>query len=94
MPFTERAQVPARTVVIVTYNHPNREPAEYLGYEPGPWNVHLVGDVTGTNGIRPAIHQAPPFDLTPRSCKSSPTVSHLLTLILRKTINNDCHLKR
>jgi len=59
VPFTERVRaVPARTVVIVTYNHPNREPAEYLGYEPGPWNVHLVGDVTGTNGIRPAIHQA------------------------------------
>ena len=59
VPFTERVRtVPARTVVLVTYNHPNREPAEYLAYEPGPWNVHLVGDVTGTNGIRPAIHQA------------------------------------
>ena len=59
VPFTERVRaVPARTVVLVTYNNPNREPAEYLAYEPGPWNVHLVGDVTGTNGIRPAIHQA------------------------------------
>jgi 2,4-dienoyl-CoA reductase-like NADH-dependent reductase (Old Yellow Enzyme family) len=60
VPFTERVRtVPARTVVIVTYNHPNREPAEYLavGHE-APWNVHLVGDVTGSNGIRPAIHQA------------------------------------
>jgi hypothetical protein len=60
VPFTERVRtVPARTVVIVTYNHPNREPAEYLAdSREAPWNVHLVGDVTGSNGIRPAIHQA------------------------------------
>ena len=24
----------------------------------GPWTTHLLGDVTGTNGILPAIHQA------------------------------------
>ena len=60
VPFTERVRtIPARTVVIVTYNHPNREPAEYLADgTDAPWNVHLVGDVTGSNGIRPAIHQA------------------------------------
>ena len=60
MPFTERVRaLPARTVVLVTYNHPNRE----LGRVPrrrnaDPWNLHLIGDVTGTNGILPAIHQA------------------------------------
>ena len=60
MPFTERVHaLPARTVVLVTYNHPNRELAEYLDEIDGPtWRVHLVGDVTGTNGILPAIHQA------------------------------------
>jgi 2,4-dienoyl-CoA reductase-like NADH-dependent reductase (Old Yellow Enzyme family) len=60
VPFTERVRaVPARTVVLVTYNHPNRELAEYLdALDTRPWRVHLVGDVTGTNGILPAIHQA------------------------------------
>jgi 2,4-dienoyl-CoA reductase-like NADH-dependent reductase (Old Yellow Enzyme family) len=60
VPFTERARtVAARTVVLVTYNHPNRELAEYLTEEAGSaTRIHLVGDVTGTNGIRPAIHQA------------------------------------
>ena len=60
VPFTERVRaLPARTVVLVTYNHPNRELAEYLDALDGPpWRVHLVGDVTGTNGILPAIHQA------------------------------------
>ena len=60
VPFTERVRaLPARTVVLVTYNHPNRELAEYLEEIDGPtWRVHLVGDVTGTNGILPAIHQA------------------------------------
>ena len=59
VPFTERERVvPASTVVIVTYGHPNRELAEYLAEEGGSWSVHRVGDVTGTNGILPAIHQA------------------------------------
>lgn len=62
VPFTERLRsIPARTVVIVGYNHPNRELYEYL--TPGGINetntrIHLVGDVVGTNGIMPAIHQA------------------------------------
>lgn len=57
--FTDRVRtVPASTVVIVTYGHPNRELGEYLAVEPGPWTVHRVGDVTGTNGVLPAIHQA------------------------------------
>lgn len=58
--FTERVRaVPARTVVVVTYNQPNRELAEYLAADDDArWNTHLIGDVTGTNGILPAIHQA------------------------------------
>lgn len=59
VPFTKRVRtIAARTVVLVSYNHPNRELAEYLAADPGPWTVHHVGDVTGTNGIMPAIHQA------------------------------------
>ena len=38
-------------VIVATGSSPRRD-----GLPPVP--VHLVGDVTGTNGIRPAIHQA------------------------------------
>jgi len=59
VPFTERARtLPARSVVVVTYGHPNRELAEMLLEERGPWTVQQVGDVTGTNGVLPAIHSA------------------------------------
>ena len=59
VPFTERLRtVEARTVVLVSYGHPNRELPEYLAALDGPWTVHLIGDVTGSNGIMPAIHQA------------------------------------
>lgn len=55
--FTDRRRtVPARTVVIVTYGHPNRELGEHLRAADGAWNVHQIGDVTGTNGVMPAIH--------------------------------------
>lgn len=55
--FTERRRViPARTVVIVTHNQPNRELTGYL--DPADYGVHLVGDVNGTNGVMAAIHQA------------------------------------
>ena len=60
-PFTERVRsVPAGTVVLVTYNHPNRELAEHLAADSRKqsWSVHLIGDVTGTNGILASIHQA------------------------------------
>ncbi|MFM7536594.1 MAG: hypothetical protein ACKO91_12490, partial [Acidimicrobiales bacterium] len=58
VPFTERVRaLPARTVVLVTHGHPNRELAQWLR-EAGDRPVHLVGDVTGTNGILPAIHGA------------------------------------
>ncbi len=57
--FTERRRtIVASTVVIVTYGHPNRELGDWLAAEGGPWRVHQVGDVTGTNGVLPAIHQA------------------------------------
>ena len=59
VPFTERSRtIAANTVVLVTYNHPNRELANYLREEDGPWAVHLVGDVNGTNGILQAVHSA------------------------------------
>lgn len=57
--FTDRVRtLPAGTVVIVTYGSPNRELGDYLEERQGPWSLHRVGDVTGTNGVLPAIHQA------------------------------------
>jgi len=59
VPFTDRTRtLPAGTVVIVTYNHPNRDLVEALHDEAGPWTIHQVGDVAGTNGILAAIHSA------------------------------------
>lgn len=56
VPFTERRRViPAQTVVLVTYGHPNRDIAEYV---PEGVAYQLVGDVTGSNSIMAAIHQA------------------------------------
>jgi hypothetical protein len=53
--FTERRRrLPARTVVLVSFNEPNRAIAEALesdGYKP-----HLIGDVRGRNSIMTAIH--------------------------------------
>ena len=55
--FTERSRrIAARTVVLVSFNEPNRELAEDLardGYSP-----HLIGDVRGRNSIMTAIHAA------------------------------------
>jgi len=61
VPFTERIRIlEAKMVVVVTYNNPNRELAEYILKENPEMNdkVHLVGDVSGTNGVQAAIHQA------------------------------------
>ena len=61
VPFTERVRaVAAHTVVLVNHPQPNRELAEILvdHGRVGSRNVHLVGDVTGSNGLMPAIHQA------------------------------------
>ncbi len=55
--FTERARrLPARTVVIVGYNEPNRGLASELADKGVP--VHLIGDVRGRNSIMTAIHGA------------------------------------
>jgi 2,4-dienoyl-CoA reductase-like NADH-dependent reductase (Old Yellow Enzyme family) len=57
--FTDRVRtIEAAMVVIVSFAHPNRELGEYLQAEPGSFALHHVGDVTGTNGILPAIHGA------------------------------------
>jgi len=57
VPFTERERiVPASMVVIVSYGHPNREVAAVL--DDGTRPMHRIGDITGTNGILAAIHQA------------------------------------
>lgn len=57
--FTDRVRtIAASTVVLVSYGHPNRELGEYLRDTAAPWRIHHIGDVTGTNGVLPAIHQA------------------------------------
>ena len=54
--------VEADTVVIVSYHRCNSELADYLRTEMSgqtdtpPFNMHLVGDVNGTNSIMAAIH--------------------------------------
>jgi hypothetical protein len=59
VPFTERRRtIPANTVVLVTYNSPNRELSEALRDSGYTGRVHHVGDVTGTNTVMAAIHQA------------------------------------
>lgn len=54
--FTSRVRrIAARTVVIVTFNQPNRELVQTLN--PGNrYQVHMIGDVRGRNGIMNAIH--------------------------------------
>ena len=59
--YTERS-FEADTVVIVSYHDCNSELADYLQAEMSeqtdtpPVNLHLVGDVNGTNSIMAAIH--------------------------------------
>ena len=53
--FTERCRtLPARTIIIVGYNEPNRHLAEEL--EAAGISTHQIGDVQGRNNIRNAIH--------------------------------------
>jgi len=55
--FTDRARrLPAKTVIIVGYNEPNRGLAAELADSGVP--VHLIGDVRGRNSIMTAIHGA------------------------------------
>ena len=49
-------RLPADTVVMIGYNHPNRELAEALG-EDGP-PVYVVGDAAGSRTLRAAIKDA------------------------------------
>jgi 2,4-dienoyl-CoA reductase-like NADH-dependent reductase (Old Yellow Enzyme family) len=54
---TDRVRrLPARTVVLVGFNAPNRELADALAAQGRA--VHLIGDVLGGNGIMTAIHGA------------------------------------
>ncbi len=49
----------ADTVVVVSYHHCNRELADWTAADrsdTGSYNLHLVGDVNGTNSIMAAIH--------------------------------------
>jgi hypothetical protein len=55
--FTERVRrLPAKTVIMVGYNEPNRGLAVELADSGVP--VHLIGDVRGRNSIMTAIHGA------------------------------------
>lgn len=54
---TGRSQSPpADTVVIVSYHQPNDDISAYLSA--GPWTLHRVGSVTGTDSILSAVHSA------------------------------------
>ncbi|MGE3619287.1 MAG: FAD-dependent oxidoreductase [Acidimicrobiia bacterium] len=56
-PFTDRrATIEADTVVVVGFNHPNRDLVDALG--PTTARLHLVGDVNGGQGIQRAIREA------------------------------------
>lgn len=54
--FTPRVRrVPAKTVVVVSFNQPNRDLVTALN--PGNrYQMHLIGDVQGRSGIMNAIH--------------------------------------
>ena len=63
VPFTERVRaVPARTVVLVTYNHPNRELAKYLdsARHPASGRVHLAATSQGRTASFPPSTRPPP----------------------------------
>jgi hypothetical protein len=48
--------IPADTVVMIGYNQPNRELADYL-LEEGV-TTHVVGDAAGTSDLRSAIRSS------------------------------------
>lgn len=55
--FTDRVRkIPAKTVVLVSYNQPNRDLAEAL--RKTNRTTHLIGDVRGRNSMMSAIHEA------------------------------------
>ncbi|MEN3950165.1 FAD-dependent oxidoreductase [Iodidimonas sp. SYSU 1G8] len=57
--FTDRVRrIPAKTVVLVSFNQPNRDLAEQLAARFSNVKIHLVGDVRGRNSMMTAIHEA------------------------------------
>jgi 2,4-dienoyl-CoA reductase-like NADH-dependent reductase (Old Yellow Enzyme family) len=57
--FTDRVRrIPAKTVVLVSFNEPNRELANELTARFSNVKVHMVGDVKGRNSMMTAIHEA------------------------------------
>lgn len=57
--FTDRVRrIPAKTVVLVSFNQPNRDLSEQLAARFSNVNIHLVGDVRGRNSMMTAIHEA------------------------------------
>ncbi|MBI1179353.1 MAG: NAD(P)-binding protein [Alphaproteobacteria bacterium] len=57
--FTDRVRrIPAKTVVLVSFNEPNRDLANELGARMTNLSVHLIGDVKGRNDMMTAIHDA------------------------------------
>ena len=55
--FTERKRkLEAKTVILVSFNQPNRELSEALAKTNR--NTHLIGDVRGRNSMMSAIHEA------------------------------------
>ena len=55
--FTERKRkLEAKTVILVSFNQPNRELSEVLAKTNR--NTHLIGDVRGQNSMMSAIHEA------------------------------------
>ncbi len=57
--FTDRVRkIPAKTVVLVSFNEPNRDLANELTARFSNVKVHMVGDVKGRNSMMTAIHEA------------------------------------
>jgi pyruvate/2-oxoglutarate dehydrogenase complex dihydrolipoamide dehydrogenase (E3) component len=57
--FTDRVRrIPAKTVVLVSFNEPNRDLANELTARLSNVKVHMIGDVKGRNSMMTAIHEA------------------------------------
>ena len=57
--FTDRVRtIPAKTVVLVSFNEPNRDLYNDLSARFSNVKVHMIGDVKGRNSMMTAIHEA------------------------------------
>jgi 2,4-dienoyl-CoA reductase-like NADH-dependent reductase (Old Yellow Enzyme family) len=57
--FTDRVRtIPAKTVVLVSFNEPNRDLYNELSARFSNVKVHMIGDVKGRNSMMTAIHEA------------------------------------